>query len=409
VPNRLSIVTREALPEDDRRFHDAVAAIRRRSITGPFITLLNSSPDLAARFAHLGHYYHARGQADESILPGKVRTFVALIGARALDGPYEWAAWVGWALDAGVSQDTVDAIRERRAPSDLTREDALVLDFCSQLLGGTHRVSDATYKTALEHFGAQGVVELTGTLGYFAMIAFPLNAFEIEMSAEQKGMRKAFEPLRVDGQVYEPSASKSGAEHDFENPGLSRVPRTEPRIPPIRAHADLAPPDQHFFDRIILTRGRIAGAFPVLLHSPDVATRVAHVGDYLLYHTVLAPTVKTLTWLIAAREFDCDYEWRFSVAAAHKAGLAQALIDAIRTGAAPKDASREQRLQIDFCHKLLRGNHHVDEPTYRATIEHFGVAATVQIAATLGYFAMQAVTLNAFEVAASGDGADLSL
>lgn len=182
---RLSMIQREQLPEDQRRFHDAVKTIRRRPISGPFITLLNSSPDLAARFAHLGHYFHARGQADESILSVRVRTFTAIILARALDGTYEWGGWVRWALKAGVSRATVDAIRERRTPPDLTPEDAVVLDFCTQLLTGTHHVSDATYRAALEHFGAQGVVELVMTLGYFAMIAFPLNAFEIGPSAEQ--------------------------------------------------------------------------------------------------------------------------------------------------------------------------------------------------------------------------------
>lgn len=182
---RLSMIQREQLPAGQRRFHDAVKTIRRRPISGPFITLLNSSPDLAARVARLGHYFHARGQADESILSVRVRTFVAIILSRALDGTYEWSAWVRWALQAGVSRATVDAIRERRAPPDLTPEDALVLDFCTQLLTGNHRVSDATYRAALEHFGAQGVVELAMTLGYFAMIAFPLNAFEIAPSAEQ--------------------------------------------------------------------------------------------------------------------------------------------------------------------------------------------------------------------------------
>src|SRR5688572_31876082 len=105
---RLAMVERDALPEDQRRFHDAVRAIRRRPISGPFIVLLNSSPDLAARFAHLGHYFHARGQADESILSLRVRTFTALIGARALNAPYEWSAWVGWAVEAGVPQEAVD-------------------------------------------------------------------------------------------------------------------------------------------------------------------------------------------------------------------------------------------------------------------------------------------------------------
>jgi 4-carboxymuconolactone decarboxylase len=195
---RLSPVKRDELPEDQRRFHDAVAAIRMRPISGPFITLLNSSPDLAARFAHLGDYFHSRGKSDESILSLRVRTFTALILSRALDCTYEWSAWVGWAVEAGVPQETVDAIRERRIPPALPPEDALVLDFCTQLLTGRHRVSDATCQAALEHFGAQGVVELVATLGYFAMIAFPLNAFEIEMSSAQKSLRKPSErPLPI--------------------------------------------------------------------------------------------------------------------------------------------------------------------------------------------------------------------
>ena len=63
--SRLNTVERDSLPENQRRFHDAVKAIRRRSITGPFIVLMNSSPDLTARFAHLGHYFHARGRLGE--------------------------------------------------------------------------------------------------------------------------------------------------------------------------------------------------------------------------------------------------------------------------------------------------------------------------------------------------------
>jgi 4-carboxymuconolactone decarboxylase len=184
------MVQREQLPEDQRRFYDAVKAIRRRPISGPFITLMNSSPDLTARYAHLGHYFHARGQADESILSVRVRTLIALILSRALDCVYEWSGWVNWALEAGVPQETVDAIRERRTPLNPTPEDALVMDFCAQLMTRSHRLNDATYQAALDHFGVQGVVELATTLGYFAMIAYPLNAFEITLSAEQVRMRK---------------------------------------------------------------------------------------------------------------------------------------------------------------------------------------------------------------------------
>jgi 4-carboxymuconolactone decarboxylase len=394
---RLSTVTREQLPEDQRRFHDAVKAIRRRPISGPFIVTMNSSPDLATRFAHLGHYFHSRGQADESILSLRVRTFVALVGSRLLDVPYEWNAWVGWALEAGVPQDTVDAIREGRTPPNLTAEEALVQDFCTQLASGHHRVSDATYQAARQHFGAQGVVELAVCLGYFAMIAFPLNAFEIEMSPEQLALRKPFAPLQV--------ASHSGSATRPNVPAFETLRRSAagPRLPAIAKHDDLKHADQHYFDRIIRTRGHVSPLFQVLLHTPDVADRMATVGAFFLYETVLPPATRTLVWLTTAREFDCEYAWRGSVNHARAAGLPQALIDAIQRGDPAPAIPDEQATIIAVCHELMRGNHHVCDATYAAAVKHFGVAATIQIAASLGYFAMMCCVANAFELPPQSD------
>jgi 4-carboxymuconolactone decarboxylase len=401
LANRLSKIERDALPEDQRRFHDAVAALRRRPISGPFITLLNSSPDLAARFAHLGHYFHARGQADESILSVRVRTFVALILSRALDSPYEWAAWVGWALEAGVPQETADAIREDRTPQTLSAEDALVLDFCTQLLSGDHRVSDKTFAAALAWLGPQGVVELACTLGYFAMIAFPLNAFEIEMSSEQKGLRKPFEPLRV----REPGETESSS----GRPPPPQRQASAPRVRLLTRHEDLKAHDQHFFDRIVMSRGRISRPFQVLLHTPDVATRIAHVGDFLLFDSVLSQATKSTTWLVAAREYDCDYELELAQVHARRAGVQPELVDALVHGRTLPHMAHEQALLVGFCYALLRGNHHVPDSTYNEVVAAFGIPATVQIAATIGYFVMWACVLNAVEITSEDGQAEASL
>lgn len=392
--SRLHAVQRDELPEGQRRFHDAVKAIRRRPVTGPFLVLMNSSPDLAARFAQLGHYFHARGQADESILSMRVRGFASLIGARALDAPYEWSAWVNWTLEAGVPQDTVDAIREGRTPTNLTAEEALIADFCTQLISGNHRVSDKTFKAALDHFGVQGLVELVVTLGYFAMIALPLNAFEMEMTPDQTSLRKPFAPLAVNGAPW----TNSGVRRPKLPPITGNV-AASPRVPPLCGHDDVAPEHQHFLDRIVRTRGWISGVFQVLLHTPDVAERVANIGAFILYETVLPPAVRMLTWLVAARELDCNYAWRASVDAARAAGVGAALIAGLENGKLPAGLTGEEQTLFDFCHQLLRGNHHVDETTYRTAVDHFGVPATVQIAATIGYVVMMSLVANAFDIA----------
>jgi 4-carboxymuconolactone decarboxylase len=395
---RLGAIDRDALPQNERRFHDAVKAIRRREISGPFIVTMNSSPDLAARFAHLGHYFHARGQADESIVFIRVRSFISLIGSRALDAPYEWAAWVNWALEAGIPQDTVDAIREGKPPADPTSEEKLVTEFCTQMISGNHRISDATFKAALDHFGVQGLIELVVTLGYFAMIALPLNAFEIEMSAAQHAQRKPFAPLEVNGK---PWTDSNDTKRSF--PPIAGT-ASQARVPLLATHDDLAPHQQHFLDRVIRTRGWISPAFGLLLHTPDVAERIAAIGEFFLYQTVLPPRPKALAWLITARELDCNYTWAAGVIAARAAGLDAGLIEALQHGKPLVAGTDEDKALAAFCYQLLRGNHHVSDVTYNAVVSHFGVKQAVQISTAVGYVAMMSLIVNPFEIPNATDG-----
>lgn len=390
--SRLSAVPRESLPESERRFYDAVRAIRRRPVSGPFIVTMNGSPDLAARIAHLGHYFHARGQADESIIPIRVRAFISLVGSRALDAPYEWGAWVNWALEAGVPQDTVDAIREGRTPARLTEEEKVVAALCGELVTGNHRVSNATFKAALERYGNQGLVELVMTLAYFAMIALPLNAFEIEMSAEQKSLRKPFAPLRVGGTpATDGEDSRAGLTPLSGEAGM-------PRLPLLATHDAVAPGHQHFLDRIVRTRGWVSPVFQVLLHTPDVAERVANVGAYLLYESGLEPRTQALIGLVAARELDCDYVWSAWAGETGKTAVGAEVVEALGSGKPVARLSERDRILVAFCRQLLRANHHVCDATYEAALSQFGVAAAVRIAVLLGYCAMMSLVANAFEI-----------
>src|SRR6185436_18317183 len=196
--------------------------------------------------------------------------------------------------------------------------------------------------------------------------------------------------------VVERPAEPSGGEFVPAVPGKGRA---APRVPKIATHEDLPPGHQHFIDRVIRTRGRVSGSFEVLLHSPDMAERIAAIGEVVLYETALPPGEKALAWLVTAGECRCDYEWAAAVSAARRAGLADAAIEAIRRRQPLSGVSDAQKLVADFCHQLLRGHHRVSDRTYDALIGHLGVPATVHLAATVGYFVMQAFTLNAFEIA----------
>ncbi len=170
---RLSAPQREALPPDQQAIYDAIVQSRGK-ISGPF-TVLMHSPAVAGRVADVGAYIRF-----ESMLPIAVRSLAGIITARELDCRYVWAAWVPQAQQAGISEEIITAIQDRRTLLGLTEEQALVVAAGQQLLRGNHQLSDATYEALLAHFGPQGIVELAATFGYFSMLAMPLNAFQVD-------------------------------------------------------------------------------------------------------------------------------------------------------------------------------------------------------------------------------------
>jgi 4-carboxymuconolactone decarboxylase len=59
----------------------------------------------------------------------------------------------------------------------------LIYDFATQL-NQTRRISDQIYEQALKRFGHRVVVNLTGLLGYYTLVAMTLNVFEIRANTQ---------------------------------------------------------------------------------------------------------------------------------------------------------------------------------------------------------------------------------
>ena len=79
---------------------------------------------------------------------------------------------------------------------------------------------------------------------------------------------------------------------------------------PIITSKDQVPADKaSVVDSIASSRGQISGPFSVLLNSPEVAGRAAHLGAYIRFESTLGPADRELAIISTSREFDCDYEW----------------------------------------------------------------------------------------------------
>lgn len=171
---RLAPLTYETMNETQRRVADEITRGPRGKVMGPF-TILLRAPEAADRFQRVGEYMRFI-----TGLPARLRMVAVLTTARAWTAQYEWQVHVPQALNAGVAQATIDAIRERRRPGNLPADERIVHDFVSQIQE-TGKVSDASFRAALDLLGDQMTVELTLLVGYFTSVAIALNVFEADV------------------------------------------------------------------------------------------------------------------------------------------------------------------------------------------------------------------------------------
>ena len=178
MPRRVPVIKREDVPAEHQQAYDDVAAGFGGAFgSGPTSILVNS-PEMARRANHLAEYLRK-----ESALPQKIRELAMLIAARTMDARFIWNAHAALGRQAGLSDATVDSLRDRQPlPDSVPADEATAmrygLEICQQ-----HQVSDATFNGALEQFGARALTEFTTYMGYYRILALNANAFDIDLPA----------------------------------------------------------------------------------------------------------------------------------------------------------------------------------------------------------------------------------
>ena len=165
------ISSKDQVPAKDQAVVDAIVQ-SRGALQGPFTMFLHC-PELAGRVAHLGAFVRFEGPLDM-----RVRVLAAMTVARELDAVYVWGAQASGARRVGVPEATIAAIREQHSRS-VPPEDAQIVEFTRQLMR-KHRVDDASAQALRARLGDEGFIQLTGTIGYYSLLAMTVNACELE-------------------------------------------------------------------------------------------------------------------------------------------------------------------------------------------------------------------------------------
>jgi len=168
--DRMPPIPKDKMTEAQKKAADELAAGPRGagSMAGPFVPLLRS-PEYMSRLQKTGEYVRFQNSIGQ-----KLTEFVILLTARQWTQQYEYDAHQPTALKAGVKQEFITAIADGRRPTGMAADEEAAYDFCTELRQN-HSVSDATYARAVGKFGEQGVIDMTGLVGYYTTLAMIMN------------------------------------------------------------------------------------------------------------------------------------------------------------------------------------------------------------------------------------------
>jgi 4-carboxymuconolactone decarboxylase len=178
----------DRMSPEQKTMYDAIMAGPRHSIEGPFNAWMRS-PELGNRLQRVGEYLRFN-----TTIPHNLNEFAILITAVEWKAGFEWYAHYPLAMKAGLEPAVAEDLRQGKRPANMTADEALVYDFATQMQR-QKQVSNAVYDSAVKRFGEQGVMDLTGLIGYYNLVSMTLNMAEVHAPAGSKTLEPPAIPV----------------------------------------------------------------------------------------------------------------------------------------------------------------------------------------------------------------------
>lgn len=161
---RFAELTLAQLNDQQRPIADRIMKFSRIGIDGPYHIWLRS-PQAAVQIINLMDYVRF-----QSSVPVRLRELSIMIQGRLWRSQVEWATHYQPALKAGVSAETLAALKQNMRPASMQPDEAAVYDFCTELFT-KHEVSDETYGRLHQYLNDQQIVDLTVLQGLYVTAA----------------------------------------------------------------------------------------------------------------------------------------------------------------------------------------------------------------------------------------------
>lgn len=177
---------------------------------------------------------------------------------------------------------------------------------------------------------------------------------------------------------------------DVRSDTLSRLPPVDPDT--------LDDYGKRIYDKVVGLDNTdpVYGPAAFSVHMPLVAEGMDLINQYLRYESIIGRANIETAILVAAREFDQQYEWAAHEPLALAEGVPQSTIDVIKFHRTVDGLSAEASLIIRYGRELLR-DHRLSAATWAEAVSLFEQQGALEISAIMADYAMAAVILTAID------------
>ena len=173
-----------------------------------------------------------------------------------------------------------------------------------------------------------------------------------------------------------------------------------PRLPEIDP-SKLSAEQRAIYDRMMRERGHMRGPFAVWLRNAELCDNTLKLQEMFASRVKLERRLLELMILVAARSATAQYAWLIHEPHAPKFGITPDIVHPIRDRRTPDFTHDDERLVYDITLELNTTGT-LSETSYQRGMAMFGEQAMVELVSAIGFYAMVAMTLNAFTVPVPG-------
>lgn len=177
------------------------------------------------------------------------------------------------------------------------------------------------------------------------------------------------------------------------------MPSSQSRLAPM-ALESLTADQRAVYDAINRPpRGKLGfnGPYAAYIKAPQLGGPAQSLGAAVRFDTECPERLKKIASCVVGQFHQAKFEFAAQTPFARKAGLSEAVIEALRKGERPAFDDPDDETIYDFCRQLVLARR-VEDAVYARARDAIGETQLVELVATVAYYTTVCITLNAFEV-----------